>query len=86
VNKEDIYYGDFIIGIYCAIHDYSNVYGKEPKTVAVDSKHFNKLKEIEYGSWIDRNSMKTMDDIQVVEETRWQGEFTSCRSENYKSR
>jgi len=86
LTREDIYIGDFLIEIFSAIKEYIEIYINDPVAVAVDSKHFNLIKNSNFGNWVNKDSMKLKNGIQIVEETRWNGTFMSMRGNKYKSR
>jgi hypothetical protein len=84
LTKEDIYIGDFLIEIYGAIESYKEVYDDAPVSVAVDTNHFGLLKVCNFGNWINKESMRLRNDIQIVQESRWNGSFMSMRGDKYK--
>lgn len=84
LTPEDIYIGNFIIEIHGAIQEYIETYLADPVAVAVDTKHFNLIKNSNFGNWINKETMKLRNRIQIVEETRWNGTFMSMRGEKYR--
>ncbi|MBP8037976.1 MAG: hypothetical protein KAY47_00355 [Prevotella sp.] len=84
LTPEDIYIGNFIIEIHGAIQEYIETYLSDPVSVAVDTKHYNLIKNIGFGNWVDKETMKLKNGIQILEETRWNGTFMSMRGAKYR--
>ena len=85
-TKEDAYIGDFIIGLYLVIQDYEKIYKEKPKSIAIDSEHFRKVLTSGHTTWVNPLTHLMNNGVLVVEEARYSGTFTSCRSHNYKPR
>ena len=86
LTKEDIYIGDFLIEMHSAIKEYIEIYFNDPVAVAVDTKHFNLIKNSDFKNWVNKESMKLNNGVQIIEETRWNGTFMSMRGTKYKTR
>ena len=79
----NFYIGDFLIEIFANIESYKDVYGNPPHTIAVDSEHYKQIAESGYDPWIDAETMKLMNGVQIVKEDRYNGSFMSMRSNLY---
>lgn len=84
MTHEDIYIGNFLIDVFSSIEKFRDIYLDLPQSVAVDEKHYELIENCNYRCWVNKDSMKLKNGVQVVKETRWNGSFMSMRGNKYK--
>lgn len=78
--EDKFYIGNFIVDIFIAMEDFKRIYAKYPKSVTVDSRHYNLIKNDTYEGWVNTTTMTLMNNVVILEETDVKGSFMRMKS------
>lgn len=84
MNEDQVYIFDFLVELSFNITEYKKTYPtKKVKEVAVDSNHWNKIKNSGFCWIVYHEDRLYFLDTKIVEETKYIGAYTSIRSTEY---
>lgn len=87
MNEDQKYIFDFLVELSFNITEYQKTYPhKKIKEVAVDTNHYNRIKESGFVWIVDLEDSLYFLGTKIVKAPQFVGTFTSIRSENYSNR
>lgn len=78
--EDKFYTGNFIVDIFIVMEDYKRIYGRYPKSVTVDSRHYNLIKNDTYDGWVNTETMTLMNNVDIIEDTEVKGSFMRMKT------
>lgn len=81
MTEQDWYIGDFLIEMFHSISEYVRIKGNIPKSIVVDSRHYNMIMNSGY-AWVDVGTSSLMNGVIISEEKKYVGTFMRMRSDN----